>query len=78
LGATVAFWVGVHDRRGALLRRHCHPAWRAAAIGALVAGINADLIGRRGSVAVVAAARPLSARLLAETHQRRPAGARIG
>jgi hypothetical protein len=54
--------------------------WRDSgyAIGALVAGFNADLIGRRGSVAVVAAARPLSARLLAETHQRRPAGARIG
>ncbi|HEY8201891.1 MAG TPA: MFS transporter [Actinomycetota bacterium] len=64
-----------------------HPAWRASAvgvyrlwrdsgyaIGALVAGVTADLIGLRASVAVVAALTAASglvaARLLAET--RRP------
>jgi len=62
-----------------------HPTWRASAvgvyrlwrdsgyaIGALVAGITADLIGLRGAVTVVAAltlaSGLLAARLLAETH----------
>jgi len=63
-----------------------HPAWRASAvgvyrlwrdsgyaIGALVAGISADLIGLRGAVGVVAtltlASGVLAARLLTETHR---------
>ncbi len=62
-----------------------HPAWRASAvgvyrlwrdsgyaIGALIAGITADLIGLRGAVALVAALTAgsglLAARLLRETH----------
>ena len=70
-----------------------HPAWRASAVGvyrlwrdsgyavgALVAGITADLIGLRGSVAVVAALTAasglLAARLLTETHQRAATPAR--
>ncbi|MGH9011809.1 MAG: tetratricopeptide repeat protein [Acidimicrobiia bacterium] len=64
-----------------------HPTWRASAvgvyrlwrdsgyaIGALIAGITADLIGLRGAVAVVAALTAasglLTARLLTETHRR--------
>jgi MFS family permease len=64
-----------------------HPAWRASAvgvyrlwrdsgyaIGALIAGITADLIGLRGAVTVVAALTAASglvaARLLTETHRR--------
>jgi hypothetical protein len=63
-----------------------HPAWRASAvgvyrlwrdsgyaIGALVAGITADIIGLRGAVSVVAAltlaSGVLAARLLDETHR---------
>jgi len=63
-----------------------HPAWRASAvgvyrlwrdsgyaIGALFAGITADLIGLRGAVAVVgaltAASGLVAARLLRETHR---------
>jgi MFS family permease len=63
-----------------------HPAWRASAvgvyrlwrdsgyaIGAIVAGITADLIGLRGAVGVVAtltlASGVLAARLLTETHR---------
>jgi MFS family permease len=66
-----------------------HPAWRASAvgvyrlwrdsgyaIGALIAGITADLIGLRGAVTVVAALTAASglaaARLLTETHRRVP------
>jgi MFS family permease len=62
-----------------------HPAWRASAvgvyrlwrdsgyaIGALLAGVTADLIGLRGAVAVIAAltlaSGLLAARLLTETH----------
>ncbi|MGH9118250.1 MAG: MFS transporter [Acidimicrobiales bacterium] len=62
-----------------------HPAWRASAVGvyrlwrdsgyavgALIAGITADLVGLRGAVAVVAALTAASglvaARLLTETH----------
>jgi hypothetical protein len=62
-----------------------HPAWRASAvgvyrlwrdsgyaIGALVAGVTADLIGLRGAVTVIgaltAASGLLAARVLAETH----------
>jgi MFS family permease len=65
-----------------------HPAWRASAvgvyrlwrdsgyaIGALIAGIAADLIGLRGAVAIVgaltAASGLLAARLLRETHRSR-------
>jgi MFS family permease len=65
-----------------------HPTWRASAvgvyrlwrdsgyaIGALVAGITADLVGLRGAVGVVAAltlaSGLLAARLLVETHQSR-------
>ncbi|MGH9002699.1 MAG: MFS transporter [Acidimicrobiia bacterium] len=63
-----------------------HPAWRASAVGvyrlwrdsgyalgALIAGITADLIGLRGAVATVAALTAasglLTARLLTETHR---------
>jgi MFS family permease len=63
-----------------------HPAWRASAvgvyrlwrdsgyaIGALIAGVTADLIGLRGAVAVVAglttASGVIAARLLSETHR---------
>lgn len=66
-----------------------HPAWRASAvgvyrlwrdsgyaIGALIAGITADLIGLRGAVTVVAvltaASGLVAARLLTETHRRVP------
>jgi MFS family permease len=72
-----------------------HPAWRASAVGvyrlwrdsgyavgALVAGIAADLLGLRGAVTIVAALTAASglvaARLLTETHtpnRRRPAPA---
>jgi MFS family permease len=65
-----------------------HPTWRASAvgvyrlwrdsgyaIGALVAGITADLVGLRGAVSVVAAltlaSGLLAARLLTETHRSR-------
>ena len=65
-----------------------HPAWRASAVGvyrlwrdsgyavgALIAGIAADLIGLRGAVAIVgaltAASGLLAARLLRETHRSR-------
>ena len=68
-----------------------HPNWRASAvgvyrlwrdsgyaIGALVAGISADLIGLRGAVAVVAALTAASGlialRLLVETHPRSGSG----
>ena len=64
-----------------------HPAWRASAvgvyrlwrdsgyaIGALIAGITADLVGLRGAVIIVgaltAASGLLTARLLRETHPR--------
>ena len=64
-----------------------HPSWRASAVGvyrlwrdsgyavgALIAGITADLIGLRGAVGIVAtltaASGLLAARLFAETHQR--------
>jgi MFS family permease len=64
-----------------------HPAWRASAVGvyrlwrdsgyavgALVAGVTADVIGLRGAVGVVAALTAASglvaARLLSETHRR--------
>ena len=64
-----------------------HPSWRASAVGvyrlwrdsgyavgALIAGIAADLIGLRGAVGIVAALTAasglLAARLFAETHQR--------
>jgi MFS family permease len=63
-----------------------HPAWRASAvgvyrlwrdsgyaIGALIAGVTADLIGLRGAVALVAglttASGLVAARLLTETHR---------
>ena len=65
-----------------------HPAWRASAVGvyrlwrdsgyalgALIGGIAADLIGLRGAVAIVggltAASGLLAARLLTETHRGR-------
>ena len=64
-----------------------HPTWRASAVGvyrlwrdsgyavgALIAGVTADLIGLRGAVGVVAALTAASglvaARLLSETHRR--------
>jgi MFS family permease len=64
-----------------------HPAWRASAVGvyrlwrdsgyavgALIAGVTADIIGLRGAVGVVAALTAasglLAARLLRETHRR--------
>ena len=70
-----------------------HPTWRASAvgvyrlwrdsgyaIGALIAGITADLIGLRGAVTVVAVLTAtsglLAARLLAETHAPTPVAAR--
>jgi MFS family permease len=63
-----------------------HPAWRASAvgvyrlwrdsgyaIGALIAGITADLVGLRAAVGVVAAltlaSGLLAARILTETHR---------
>jgi MFS family permease len=66
-----------------------HPAWRASAVGvyrlwrdsgyalgALIGGITADLIGLRGAVAIIgaltAASGLLVARILRETHRRKP------
>ncbi|MGH9012133.1 MAG: MFS transporter [Acidimicrobiia bacterium] len=66
-----------------------HPTWRASAVGvyrlwrdsgyavgALIAGVTADLIGLRSAVGVVAALTAASglvaARLLSETHRRAP------
>ena len=63
-----------------------HPAWRASAvgvyrlwrdsgyaIGALIAGVTADLVGLRAAVGVVAAltlaSGLLAARILTETHR---------
>jgi MFS family permease len=68
-----------------------HPTWRASAVGvyrlwrdsgyavgALIAGVTADLIGLRGAVGVVAALTAASglvaARLLSETHRRASSG----
>jgi len=72
-----------------------HPAWRASAVGvyrlwrdsgyalgALIAGITADLIGLRGAVVIVgaltAASGLLAARLLRETHRKRPSSVADG
>jgi MFS family permease len=91
--AAVALGVGtalVYPTLLAAIGDVAHPAWRASAVGvyrlwrdsgyalgALIAGITADLIGLRGAVAVVAALTAASglvaARLLTETHPRRPA-----
>lgn len=87
--AAVALGIGtalVYPTLLAAIGDVAHPAWRASAvgvyrlwrdsgyaIGALIAGIAADLIGLRGAVAIVsaltAASGLLAARLLRETHR---------
>jgi MFS family permease len=88
--AAVALGVGtafVYPTLLAAIGDVAHPSWRASAvgvyrlwrdsgyaIGALIAGITADLIGLRGAIvtvaALTAASGVIAARLLAETHTR--------
>lgn len=49
-----------------------HPAWRARAVGALLAGIIADLAGIRVAIWVVAALTAASGLLAGKTHVRDP------
>jgi MFS family permease len=91
--AAVALGVGtalVYPTLLAAIGDIAHPTWRASAVGvyrlwrdsgyavgALVAGITADLVGLRPAVTVVAALTAASglvaARLLSETHRPTPA-----